>query len=66
MENTRDKAHGDLATNLAMTMAKAAGKTQEKWQLIVAALPANTLIAKPTSQAQALSTFISVTPRPRA
>lgn len=47
MENTRDKAHGDLATNLAMTMAKAAGKNpREMAQLIVAALPANTLIAK--------------------
>lgn len=47
MENTRDKAHGDLATNLAMTMAKAAGKNpREMAQLIVAALPANLLIAK--------------------
>ncbi|MFY9178397.1 MAG: arginine--tRNA ligase [Venatoribacter sp.] len=47
MENTRDKAHGDLATNLAMTLAKAAGKNpRELAQLIVAALPENSLIAK--------------------
>ena len=26
VDNTRDKAHGDLATNLAMMLAKPAGK----------------------------------------
>lgn len=47
IENTRDKAHGDLATNLAMMLAKPAGKNpRELAQLLVAALPANTLVAK--------------------
>ncbi len=47
IENTRDKAHGDLATNLAMMLAKPAGKNpRELAQLLVAALPANTLVEK--------------------
>ncbi|QQD22402.1 arginine--tRNA ligase [Venatoribacter cucullus] len=47
IENTRDKAHGDLATNLAMMLAKPAGKNpRELAQLLVAALPVNTLVAK--------------------
>ena len=40
VDNTRDKAHGDLATNLAMMLAKPAGKNpRELAQLVVDALP---------------------------
>lgn len=47
VENTRDKSHGDLATNLAMMLAKPAGKNpRELAQLLVAALPANNLVEK--------------------
>ena len=47
VENTRDKAHGDLATNLAMMLAKPAKKNpRELAQLIVDALPASELVEK--------------------
>ncbi|MAK90168.1 MAG: arginine--tRNA ligase [Oleibacter sp.] len=47
VENTRDKAHGDLATNLAMMLAKPAGKNpRELAQLLVDAIPANNLVEK--------------------
>tara|TARA_R110001583_G_scaffold184190_1_gene343283 strand:+ start:6607 stop:8292 length:1686 start_codon:yes stop_codon:yes gene_type:complete len=47
IDNTRDKAHGDLATNLALTLAKSAGKKpRELAQLLVDALPATALIEK--------------------
>lgn len=47
IENTRDKAHGDLATNLAMMLAKPAGKNpRELAQLLVDSLPENNLVAK--------------------
>lgn len=47
VDNTRDKAHGDLATNLAMTLAKPAKKNpRELAQLIVDALPASSLVTK--------------------
>ncbi|MBU2039807.1 MAG: arginine--tRNA ligase [Gammaproteobacteria bacterium] len=47
IDNTRDKAHGDLATNLAMMLAKPAGKNpRELAQLLVDALSANTLVEK--------------------
>ena len=40
VDHTRDKAHGDFATNLAMVLAKPAGKApREMAELIVAALP---------------------------
>lgn len=47
VDNTKDKAHGDLATNLAMLLAKPAGKNpRELAQLIVDHLPDSTLVAK--------------------
>lgn len=47
VDNTKDKAHGDLATNLAMLLAKPAGKNpRELAQLIIEHLPASTLVAK--------------------
>lgn len=47
VENTRDKAHGDLATNLAMMLAKPAKKNpRELSQLIVDNLPASDIITK--------------------
>jgi arginyl-tRNA synthetase len=47
IDNTKDKAHGDLATNAAMVLAKKAGKPpRELAATILAAIPDNTLIAK--------------------
>ncbi|MBE0483176.1 MAG: arginine--tRNA ligase [Bacterioplanes sp.] len=47
VENTRDKAHGDLATNLALMLAKPAAKNpRELAQLIVNALPVSALVEK--------------------
>ena len=47
VENTRDKSHGDLATNLAMMLAKPAGKNpHELAQLLVDAIPQNSLVEK--------------------
>ncbi|HBS42309.1 MAG TPA: arginine--tRNA ligase, partial [Oceanospirillales bacterium] len=47
VDNTRDKTHGDLATNLAMMLAKPAGKNpRELAQLLVDALPRSSLVQK--------------------
>jgi arginyl-tRNA synthetase len=47
LDATRDKSHGDFATNIAMALAKAAGKPPRAIaEAIIAALPANTLIAR--------------------
>lgn len=47
VDNTRDKAHGDLASNLALMLAKPAKKNpRELAQLIVAALPDSELVEK--------------------
>ena len=47
IENTRDKAHGDLATNLAMTLAKAARcNPRQLAEKICAALPASDQVIK--------------------
>ena len=47
IERTRDRAHGDFATNLAMTLAKAAkAKPRDIADRIVAALPASAQIDK--------------------
>jgi arginyl-tRNA synthetase len=47
VERARDSKHGDFASNVALRLAKAAGRTpRELAQAIVAALPANPLIAK--------------------
>lgn len=47
VDNTRDKAHGDLATNLAMMLAKPAGKNpRELAQMLVDALPESALVEK--------------------
>lgn len=47
LENTRDPAHGDLATNLAMTLAKSAcQKPRDLAEKIVAALPESSLVSK--------------------
>ncbi len=46
-ERTRQKDHGDFATNVAMTLAKPAKRNpRELAELIVAALPADPLIVK--------------------
>lgn len=47
LENTRDPAHGDLATNLAMTLAKAARqKPRDLAEKVIAALPASSAVSK--------------------
>jgi len=47
VERTRDAQHGDFATNVAMRLAKTARRNpRELAQAIIAALPANKLIAK--------------------
>ena len=47
VDNAKDKAHGDLATNLAMLLAKAAGKNPRLLaQQIIDALPASNRVAK--------------------
>jgi len=47
LERTRQKEHGDFATNLALTMAKAAGiKPRELAELLIKALPAAPFIEK--------------------
>jgi arginyl-tRNA synthetase len=47
MERTRDARHGDFASNIAMRLAKSAGKNpRELAQLIIDKLPASTLIDK--------------------
>ena len=47
VENTRDKSHGDLATNLAMTLAKPARNNPRAIaEMICAALPASEIVNK--------------------
>lgn len=47
LQNTKDKAHGDLASNLAMMLAKLAGLSPRLLaEKIIAAVPDNTLIAR--------------------
>ena len=47
LDHTKDPSHGDLATNLAMVLAKRAGMSPRALaDKIVAALPENTLVAK--------------------
>ena len=47
VDRTKDKSHGDFATNLAMTLAKAAGKKpRDLAQLIVDHLPENDAITQ--------------------
>ncbi|HHJ13351.1 MAG TPA: arginine--tRNA ligase [Gammaproteobacteria bacterium] len=47
IERTRDRSHGDYASNLAMTLCKAAGsRPRELAQQLVDALPADALVDK--------------------
>jgi len=47
VERTRDSKHGDFSTNVAMRLAKAAGKNpRELAQAVIAALPANPYVSK--------------------
>ncbi|MBA4503325.1 arginine--tRNA ligase [Marinobacterium marinum] len=47
VENTRDKAHGDFASNIALTLAKPARRNpRELAQLLCDALPASTSVEK--------------------
>ena len=47
LERTRTRAHGDFASNLAMTLAKPAGrKPRELAEALVAALPAHPMLAR--------------------
>src|SRR5690606_18280318 len=47
IDRTRDKAHGDLATNIALTLAKPAQRPpRQVAELIIKALPASARISK--------------------
>ena len=47
VENTRDKAHGDLASNVAMTLAKAARRNpRDIATMIIEALPQSEILTK--------------------
>ncbi|MCH8532242.1 MAG: arginine--tRNA ligase [Saccharospirillum sp.] len=47
VDNTRDKSHGDLASNLALTLAKPCAKPpRDMAQLIIDSLPASELVSK--------------------
>ncbi|HVC37423.1 MAG TPA: arginine--tRNA ligase, partial [Gammaproteobacteria bacterium] len=47
LERTRDLAHGDFATNVALTLAKHTGRQpRELAQIIIAALPKSELVSK--------------------
>lgn len=47
VDNTRDKSHGDLASNIALTLAKPCGQPPRAMaEQIIAALPENSLISK--------------------
>ena len=47
ISDTKDKAHGDLASNLAMMLAKPAGKApRDLAEQLIAAIPENPVIAK--------------------
>ncbi|MGB1236787.1 MAG: arginine--tRNA ligase [Pseudomonadales bacterium] len=47
IENTRDKSHGDLASNIALSLAKAARRNpREVAQLIIDALPSSDCVSK--------------------
>lgn len=47
VDNTRDKSHGDLATNLALTLAKPCGKPPRVLaEAIIGALPQSEVISK--------------------
>ena len=47
IDRTRDKSHGDLASNIALTLAKAAGKNpRELAGLLCEALPDSALVAR--------------------
>ncbi|MBT9530703.1 MAG: arginine--tRNA ligase, partial [Pseudomonas sp.] len=47
VENTKDKTHGDFASNIAMMLAKPAGmKPRDLAEQLIAALPADAAISK--------------------
>src|SRR5579871_540331 len=47
VERTRDRKHGDFATNVALALAKAAGKKPRDFaEEVIKALPKNELVAK--------------------
>lgn len=47
VDNTRDKSHGDLASNLALTLAKPCARPpRDMAQLVIDALPASELVSK--------------------
>jgi len=47
VENTRDKSHGDFASNIAMMLAKPAGlKPRDLAEKLIAALPQDAQISK--------------------
>lgn len=64
VENTRDKTHGDFASNIAMMLAKPAGmKPRDLAEKIIAALPADENVSKADIAGPGFINF-SRTPRP--
>ena len=67
IDRTRDKNHGDLASNVALTLAKPAAKNPRQLaELICKALPASNFIASTevAGPGLSISTFPVVTTRP--
>jgi arginyl-tRNA synthetase len=61
VERARDAQHGDFATNAALRLATAAGRTPlELAQLIVAALPANAIVLKAEVASAGFINFVLV------
>ncbi len=59
LERTRDRKHGDFATNVALALANAAGrKPRELAEEIGAALPVSQLIAKNEISVPGLINFL--------
>jgi arginyl-tRNA synthetase len=57
VERTRDRRHGDFASNLAMTLARPARRNpRELAEVLVQALPASELVGRWRSPAPASST----------
>jgi arginyl-tRNA synthetase len=61
VERARDAQHGDFATNVALRLAKAAGRTpQDLAQLIVAALPTNSIVMRAEIASAGFINFVLV------
>ena len=61
VENTKDKSHGDFASNIALMLAKPAGlKPRELAEKLIAALPADPAVSKVEIAGPGLLNFIQI------